>query len=104
ELLSHVEDLVRTETAPYLRTEVKDKLAEIRASLPPEDELLLVLRVDKRLEWKDIARVLRGGDVPADDTVLARESQRLRKRFQHLKDRLMELGRREGLVGGGGGH
>src|SRR5579863_9687588 len=35
ERLSRVEDLVRTQTAPFLRTDVKDKLAAIRRSLPP---------------------------------------------------------------------
>jgi RNA polymerase sigma-70 factor (ECF subfamily) len=100
--LAAVEQQVRTETRPYLRTEARDKLAAIRDALPPEDRALLVLRVDKRLEWKDLARVMLGDGDGVTDAALTRESQRLRKRFQILKEKLVEAGRREGILGGGG--
>jgi RNA polymerase sigma-70 factor, ECF subfamily len=87
----------RSETEPYLRTEAKDKLASIRASLDEDDRDLLVLRVDRGLEWKDLARAM--SDTPLSDEDATRAAQRLRKRFQLLKDRLVELGRREGLIG-----
>jgi RNA polymerase sigma-70 factor (ECF subfamily) len=96
-----VAQAVRTATPAYLRTEAKDKLAAIRDALPPEDRMLLVLRVDKRLEWKDLARVMLGDDGDAGDAALAKESQRLRKRFQLLKEKLLEAGRRAGILGGG---
>ncbi len=86
---------IRTETAPYRRTDVKSRLAELRASLPQDDQLLLVLRLDRELAWDDLARVFAGDD--ADAETLKRESARLRKRFQIVKDRLVELGRKEGL-------
>jgi len=98
ELLA-VEQEVRTETRPYLRTDAKDKLAAIRDALPPEDRALLVLRVDKRLEWRDLARVMLGDDQSVTEADLTRESQRLRKRFQILKEKLIEAGRREGILG-----
>jgi RNA polymerase sigma-70 factor (ECF subfamily) len=91
---------VRSDTRSFLRTEAKDRLTEIRDALPEEDRALLVLRIDRRLEWKDLARVMLEDGAAADDATLARESQRLRKRFQHLKERLVEAGRREGLVRG----
>jgi RNA polymerase sigma-70 factor (ECF subfamily) len=100
--LAAVEQQVRTETRPYLRTDAKDKLARIRDALPPEDRALLVLRVDKRLEWKDLARVMLDDDRPVTEADLARESQRLRKRFQILKEKLVEAGRRQGILGDGG--
>ena len=87
--------LTRTQTQSFMRTEAKDKLARIRAMLPAEDEALLVLRVDKKLEWNELARVLSGA---TSESVLKRESARLRKRFQLLKEKLVELGRQEGLV------
>lgn len=96
-----VEQQVRTETRSFLRTTAKDKLAAIRDALPREDRVLLVLRVDKRLEWKDIARVMSGEDAAITDAALAKESQRLRKRFQLLKERLVEAGKREGILGNG---
>ena len=101
--LAAVEQQIRTDTRPYLRTEAKDKLAAIRDALPPDDRALLVLRVDKGLEWKALARIMLGDDEPVTDADLTRESQRLRKRFQLLKEKLVEAGRREGILGDGGG-
>lgn len=97
EAVSRIALQVRTETRPYLRTEAKSKLAELRDSLPEEDRTLLVLRIDKQLEWKELARVMLGEEAEASDAELTKESQRLRKRFQLLKDRLVDQGRREGL-------
>jgi RNA polymerase sigma-70 factor (ECF subfamily) len=97
--IAEVAEQVRSETRPFLRTTAKDKLAAIREALPAEDRLLLVLRVDKRLEWKELSRVMLGEDGDLSEALLARESQRLRKRFQVLKERLVEEGKREGIVG-----
>ena len=92
------ETLVRTETLSYLRTEKKDRFAAIRASLPPEDQALLVLRVDRQLSWDELARVMSSdeGEPSADE--LKRESARLRKRYQLVKEKLLTLGERAGLV------
>jgi RNA polymerase sigma-70 factor, ECF subfamily len=89
---------VRTDTRSFLRTEGRDRFAELRRSLAAEDQELLILRVDRGLSWDDLARVTLGQDEPAAPE-LKRESQRLRKRFQLLKERLLEMGKREGLVG-----
>jgi RNA polymerase sigma-70 factor (ECF subfamily) len=91
---------VRTATLTYLRTEKRTRLQALRDLLPEEDRMLLVLRVDRNLEWNDLARVLgeRDGDATLEGAVLAREAARLRKRFQLVKDKLRELARREKLV------
>ena len=91
---------VRTETASYLRTERKARFAALRESLPPEDQALLVLRVDRGMAWNDLARVLSGPDQPLGDAQLKREAARLRKRFQLLKAQLLERGRAAGVVSG----
>lgn len=101
-VLVAVEQQVRTATPMYLRTEVKHKFAAIRDALPPEDRMLLVLRVDKRLEWKDLARVMLGDDAEVADAALTKESQRLRKRFQLLKEKLVAAGKRAGMFDGDG--
>lgn len=87
---------IRTDTAPFQKTEAKSRIAELRATLPEDDQLLLVLRLDRGLAWDDLARVFAGED--ADSDALKRESARLRKRFQLVKDRLVEMGRKEGLI------
>jgi RNA polymerase sigma-70 factor, ECF subfamily len=79
-------DRVRSETAIHLKTEVKDAYARLREQLDPEDHMLLGLRVDRKMAWADIARVL--GSEPGS---VARDAASLRKRFERLKKRLREL-------------
>jgi RNA polymerase sigma-70 factor (ECF subfamily) len=98
--LEAVANAVRTGTLTYLRTEKRTRLQALRDLLPEEDRMLLVLRVDRNLEWSDLARILgeRESDAPLDDASLAREAARLRKRFQLVKERLRELARRDKLA------
>ena len=99
---AHLEALVaevRTQTQSWLQTERKNRFAALRESLPSEDQALLLLRVDRQLSWIDLARVLHEDDTaPLEGEALKREAARLRKRFQLLKEKLYEMGRREGLV------
>lgn len=78
-----IADHVRSQTATHLRTVVKDRFARMRAELPEEDRTLLVLRIDRRLPWKEVAAVM------LDDTDPAAVA-RLRKRFTRLVARLRE--------------
>lgn len=87
----------RTGTRPWLRTEVKERFGKLRESLDPDDRMLLVLRVDRALAWKDIARITLDTDAP-DERALGREVDRLTKRFQLLKDELRQRGRELGLI------
>jgi RNA polymerase sigma-70 factor (ECF subfamily) len=90
---------VRTETLTYLKTEQKDRFAELRASLPADDQTLLLLRVDRKLAWEDLARIMLSEEAgPLDEALLKKESARLRKRFQLVKEKLLEMGREAGLV------
>ncbi len=85
---------IRTDTASWLRTSARDRFAALRDSLPEDDRMLLVLRVDKDLAWNDLARVMHPeGEPLLDEEGLKREAARLRKRFQHVKERLLELKR-----------
>ena len=77
---------VRTRTPLHERTEVRERFARLREELEPDDHVLLGLRLEQKLPWDDIARVL--GHGPDD---LARASAVLRKRYQRLKERLREL-------------
>jgi RNA polymerase sigma-70 factor, ECF subfamily len=94
--LDEIVDRVRSQTPPWQRTEVKDRWSEVRDALAPDDRALLVLRVDRDLAWADIARITLGDAEPAA-AALDRESRRLRKRFQLLKERLRAEVRAAGL-------
>jgi RNA polymerase sigma-70 factor, ECF subfamily len=99
---SRIEEIaaaVRSETATHLRTETKSRIARLRESLSEQDRMLLTLRVDRQLEWNELARVLHdGGEAELEGEALRRASARLRKRFQDVKEKLAELARREGLL------
>ncbi|HEY0985574.1 MAG TPA: sigma-70 family RNA polymerase sigma factor [Kofleriaceae bacterium] len=85
--------VARTVTLEIQRTEVKDEFRVLREQLDPEEHELLLLRLDRGLSWKDIARILGGaGDL---DTRAAA----LRKRFERARDRLKKLAIEHGLIG-----
>ena len=84
---------VRASTQLYLRTEVKDGLTEIREDLDPEEQTLLILRVDRELPWRDIADVLSTGSAPVAEAALW-------KRFERLKKKIRERLAARGLLGG----
>jgi RNA polymerase sigma-70 factor (ECF subfamily) len=97
-LLSQVAAQTRTRTDAFLKTEVKNRMQELRQRLPAEDQQILILRVSRQLSWKEIAMVLADDGLAASDADLQREATRLRKRFQLAKDRLRALAREEGLT------
>jgi RNA polymerase sigma-70 factor (ECF subfamily) len=82
---------VRSTTALHLRDSSKDKLAALRASLSPEEQTLLVLRVDRALSWREIARVLEEQGVDTSEAAL-------RKRFERLTEKLRAAAIAAGLL------
>jgi RNA polymerase sigma-70 factor (ECF subfamily) len=90
--------LARSRTQPWLRTDVKDRFAVLRDSLDPDDRTLLTLRIDRDMAWQDIARVTLEEDVEPDAATLGRETDRLRKRFQLLKNELRKRAEQTGLL------
>jgi RNA polymerase sigma-70 factor, ECF subfamily len=96
--LSALEARVRTETLRYLRSETKSRMAELRRQLSPEDQTVLILRIDKELSWKELALIMSYDGLEPTDAALGREAARLRKRFQIAKDALREMAREAGLL------
>jgi RNA polymerase sigma-70 factor, ECF subfamily len=84
---------VRSKTAPHLQTAVKDRMAELRRSLAPDEQTLLILKLDRGLSWREIAHVLADPDDPLDEAAL-------RKRFERLKEKLRKLAIAERLIDG----
>jgi RNA polymerase sigma-70 factor (ECF subfamily) len=76
-------------TTKHNRAAAADVYTQIRNELDEEDQILLVLRVDKDLAWRDIAQVILGEEAAADE--LQRKAAALRKQFERVKDRLKVL-------------
>jgi RNA polymerase sigma-70 factor (ECF subfamily) len=95
--LMEIEQAVRTTTLTYLRSEVKDRVARLRDRLDPEDQMMLILRIDRGMSFNDVALVMLGGTAEKEPTreELARKSAMLRKRFERIKEQLRALLRRE---------
>jgi len=77
----------RSATCTFQRTSVKHELDALREGLSHDDRILLALRLDRGMEWRDIARVMSDEAVVPDDALKV-VSLRLRKRYQRLKTRL----------------
>jgi DNA-directed RNA polymerase specialized sigma24 family protein len=90
----------RTETAAHKQTEVRDKVRALRERLPEQDQTLLTLHIDRALPWNDIAVVMHEHGPSLSGDELARESARLRKRFERLKGELKAMAIEQGLLKG----
>jgi RNA polymerase sigma-70 factor, ECF subfamily len=88
--LAEVAALVRESTAVYLRTAAKDRWAELRDSLDREERSLLLLRIERKLPWKEVAAVMAEDGTPAAEAAL-------RKRFERLRAKLRRLFKEHGL-------
>ena len=95
---SALADRVRTTTEAYRRTAPKDRMRELRKLLPSADQMLLVLRVDRNMDWRELAMLLEEDGDPLDADMLDREAARLRKRFERVKQHLRELAVADGLL------
>jgi RNA polymerase sigma-70 factor, ECF subfamily len=91
EELSRLAAEVRTTTARYLKTEVKDAVGRLREQLAPAEQSLLILRVDRGLSWSEVAEVMSSADELLDSSTVA-------KRFQRVKSRLRKLAEDAGLL------
>ena len=89
EVLAIAEE-VRSRTLTFLRTEARDAFAELRASLSPEEREILVLRLDRRLPWRDVAMVM-SADEDLDAAAIERRSAALRKQWETMKTKLRTM-------------
>jgi len=77
----------RTQTLAGMPSDGAERLTQLRNELSEDDQLLLTLRVDRELDFREIAVVMLG-DEKAERPEVVREAARLRKRFQLIKGRL----------------
>jgi RNA polymerase sigma-70 factor (ECF subfamily) len=77
---------VRSRTAEHLRTEKKTALEQLREELTADEQTLLILRVDRDLEWREVSAVLE-----VEEPVLW-------KRFERLKTKLKKLAKERGIT------
>jgi RNA polymerase sigma-70 factor, ECF subfamily len=96
--LSAIAEKIRTATFPTGRADVHSRAAMLRERLPIDDQTLIILRVNRRLEWNEIARVMARDGKALSDAALSKTAARLRKRYQLAKEKLRRMAVEEGLV------
>jgi RNA polymerase sigma-70 factor, ECF subfamily len=96
--LAAAAEQARTSTIRYLRTEMKSRIRELRKQLPEPEQMLLVLRIDRGLSWRDIALVLADGSGASAPSELERAEVVLRKQLERTKTRLRRLAEQDGLI------
>jgi hypothetical protein len=89
---------VRTTTRLHMRTESKHKLRALRDALAPDDQMLLMLHLDRALPWREIAMITLEQGETLESELLDREAARLRKRFERVKAELKQAALRAGLI------
>lgn len=97
----HLETLAarsRSSTQVHLRSEVKDKVRELRETLDRDEQDLLVLRVDRGLSWRDVVHAMLDDDDAPDEKRCQRMEAALRQRFVEIKKRLRRLAEEAGLI------
>jgi RNA polymerase sigma-70 factor (ECF subfamily) len=85
--ISELADVLQEVRRTY--TTRRATLTRLRNELSIEDRELLILRIDRELSFDEIALLFVEDPSTADEQALRRESARLRKRFQLIKDQLM---------------
>ena len=89
--LQQVAAQVYTSTRPGVTQERRDRVARLKQRLSPAEQTLLILRVDRKLPWREIADVMAHGETSGAEAAL-------RKRFERVKEKIKKLAAREGLL------
>lgn len=92
---------LRTQTREYEKTEVKDRFQALRERLPADDQDLLILRINRKLAWREVALVLLGSDAPDDEEMVRLKAQALRRRLVETTRKLRKMAEDSGLLGPG---
>lgn len=95
EVLVHVS---RISTDEWRKSSVQRAFRDLRRELSEEDQMILILRIDRRLSWEDVARVTIGNEIAEDVEALRKETNRVKVRFGRLKEQLREIAINVGLV------
>lgn len=99
--LSELADVLavpRTRTRSAVATDQQRQLTALRDELPIEDRTLLILRVDRKLRFDEIALAFADNPEAFAEVDRRREAARLRKRFQLVKQRLVARARRHAIA------
>jgi RNA polymerase sigma-70 factor, ECF subfamily len=85
-------------TRTELRSRARDRVAALRETLDPDEQALLVLRIDRSMSWDEIVTAMETPGAALEPEEQRRRSAALRKRFERIKADLRDRAIAEGLV------
>jgi RNA polymerase sigma-70 factor, ECF subfamily len=83
-------------SGPFRQKAFRGVAAVLRRKLAPEERELLILRVDRRLSWRNLAITSLGDS--AEEAEIAHEEQRLRASIDAMKEKLAQIAREHGIL------
>lgn len=87
-----------SQTQPWLRSEVRSGFTRLREQLTPEEQTMLVLRVEREMSWDEIARVTSSDGPSLSTAEIQKKAGAMRQHFKRLKTRLRKLAAQQGLL------
>ena len=96
--VADMENESRNTIPNWMQSGTREKIHALRRSLLPDDQAVLILRVDRGLSWRELVSVMTGPDHSFGEQELELEIQKYRKRFERIKAKLKRLAEREGLL------
>lgn len=88
----------RSGTRPWMQTGVKERFRALRERLDAQERMLLMLRVDRKLSWTEVAEVMAEPGEALTAAALQQRATALRQQFQRLKARLRSMAQDEGII------
>ena len=95
--ITAAEERVRTVELARSESALDEGVARLRQSLDPEDQALLILRIDRRMSWEEIATVMISSEEARDVAALGRKAAFVQKRFSLVTANLKQLAREKQL-------
>lgn len=89
---------VHETTRRWRRTTTKDAFRGIREQLSDEENMLLILHVDRGMSWAEVAEIMDEEVDMADRAAVRQAANRLRQKFHRVKQKLRRLAEAEGLI------
>ena len=96
--ITAAEERVRTVELARSESALDEGVARLRQSLDPEDQALLILRIDRRMSWEEIATVMISSEEARDVAAIGRKAAFVQERFSLVTANLKQLAREKRLI------
>lgn len=81
-----------------IRDERETVLEQLRSQLDADEQTLLILRLDRKMSWGELAVVFYVDEALDDEELRRQAVVRLRKRYSRVKEKIRRLGLEQGLI------